>query len=133
MNEAAMSEQTVESVEQVLRDELGRGDAMIATARPILRHLLATDDHALFSDEVIARVRGMMLSVAGQLLFAQAEAAEARDRAGYVAERQDELAQALFEDTAFLAHAHALVLEAQLAERLQARSGIDPVLPPLVQ
>jgi hypothetical protein len=74
-----------------------------------------------------------MLSVAGQLLFAQAEAAEARDRAGYVTERQDELAQALFEDTAFLAHAHALVLEAQIAERLQARSGIDSVLPPLVQ
>ena len=128
-----MIERTVESVEQVLRAELGRGDLMIATARPILRHLLATDDHALFSDEVIARVRGMMLNVAGQLLFAQAEAAEARDRAAYAAQRQDGLAQALSEDTAFLAHAHALVLEAQLAERLQARSGIDSVLPPLVQ
>ena len=55
-----MTEQTAESVERVLRDELVRGDAMIATARPILRHLLANDDHALFSDEMIARVRGMM-------------------------------------------------------------------------
>ena len=128
-----MTEQTVESVEQLLRDELERGDAMIATARPILRHLLANDDHALFNDEMIARIRGMMTHVASQLLFAQAGAAKVADRAGYVAGRQEDLAQALFEDTAFLAHAHALTLEAQLAERLQARSGIDSVLSPLVQ
>src|SRR5688500_4110902 len=128
-----MTEQTEESVEQLLLDELGRGDAMIATSRPILRHLLANDDHALFSDEMIARIRGMMNHVATQLLFAQGAAAEAFDRARYAAERQDELAQALFEDTDFLAHAHALTLEAQLAERLQGRSGIDTVLTPLVQ
>jgi hypothetical protein len=128
-----MTEQTVESVETVLRDELGRGDAMLATSRPILRHLLANDDHALFSDEMIARVRGMMHHVARQLLFAQAAAGGTLDRAGYADERQDALAQALFEDTDFLAHAHALTLEAQLAERLQRRSGIDAVLSPLVQ
>jgi hypothetical protein len=128
-----MTEQTVEAVELLLRDELGRGDAMIATARPILRHLLANDDHAMFNDEMIARIRGMMNHVAAQLRFAQAEAAGALDRAKYADERQDELAQALFEDTSFLAHAHALTLEAQLAERLQARSGIDAVLSPLVQ
>ena len=128
-----MTEQTVDSVEQLLRDELGRGDAMIATSRPILRHLLANDDHALFSDEMIARVRGMMHHVARQLLFAQAAAGGTLDRAGYAAERQEELAQALFEDTAFLALAHALTLEAQLTDRLQRRSGIDAVLSPLVQ
>lgn len=128
-----MTDQTVESVDELLREELERGDAILASARPILRHLLANDDRALFSDEMIARIRGMMTHVAGQLLFAEAAAAEAEDRADYVAERQDELAQALFEDTAFLAHAHALTLEAQLTERLQARSGIDSVLSPLVQ
>ena len=128
-----MTDQTVESVEHLLRDELGRGDAMIATSRPILRHLLANDDHALFSDEMIARIRGMMNHVATQLLFAQAEAAGVLDRAKYAAGRRDELAQSLFEDTDFLSHAHALTLEAQLAERLQARSGIDSVLSPLVQ
>lgn len=128
-----MTEQTVESVDELLRAELERGDAILASARPILRHLLVNDDCALFSDEMIARIRGMMTHVAGQLLFAEADAAEADDRAEYVAERQDELAQALFDDTAFLAHAHALTLEAQLTERLQARSGIDSVLSPLVQ
>lgn len=128
-----MTEQTAEAVEMLMRDELGRGDAMIATSRPILRHLLANDDHALFSDEMIARIRGMMNHVAAQLLFAQGAAADVLDRARYVAERQDELAQTLFEDTDFLAHAHALTLEAQLTERLQGRSGIDTVLTPLVQ
>src|SRR6187401_3595333 len=99
-----MTEQTAESVEQVMHDELARGDAMIAAARPILRHLLANDDTGLFSDEMIARVRGMMLDVAEQLLFVQAGAAEVRDRPAYVGERQDELAQALFEDSDFLSH-----------------------------
>src|SRR6187549_3024641 len=117
-----MSEQAAETVERVLHDELVEGDAMIAAARPILRHLLASDDSGLFSDETIARVRGLVLSVVEQLLFAQAGVAEARDRPGYVAERQDKLAQALFADTAFLAHAHALTVEAQLIERLQGRS-----------
>ena len=128
-----MNDQTVDAVEQVLREELVRGDAILASAKPILRHLLANDDHALFSDEMIARIRGMMTHLASQLLFAQAEAAGAEDRADYVAEREDELAIMLFDDTAFLAHAHARTIEAQLAVRLQGRSGIDAVLSPLVQ
>jgi len=128
-----MNDQTVDAVEQVLREELVRGDAILASAKPILRHLLANDDHALFSDEMIARIRGMMTHLASQLLFAQAEAAGAEDRADYVAEREDELAIMLFDDTAFLAHAHARTIEAQLTVRLQGRSGIDAVLSPLVQ
>ena len=128
-----MTEQAAEAVEHVLQDELRRGDAMLATSRPILRHLLANDDHALFSDEMIARIRGMMNHVAAQLLFAEAAQADALDRARYAAERQEALAQVLFEDADFLAHAHALTLEAQLTERLQGRSGIDAVLTPLVQ
>jgi hypothetical protein len=128
-----MTKQTAETVEEVLRDELTRGDAMIASARPILRHLLANDDSGLFSDELVARVRGMVLSVAEQMLFAQAAAAEARDAPAYVVRREDDLAAALFEDTAFLSHVHALTVEAQLVERLQGRNGVDPVLTPLVQ
>ena len=128
-----MTEQAAEAVEHVLQDELRRGDAMLATSRPILRHLLANDDHALFSDEMIARIRGMMNHVAAQLLFAEAAQADALDCARYAADRQEALAQVLFEDADFLAHAHALTLEAQLTERLQGRSGIDAVLTPLVQ
>lgn len=128
-----MSDQAADTVERVLRDELVEGDAMIAAARPILRHLLASDDNGLFSDETVARVRGLVLSVAEQLLFAQCAVAEVRDRPGYIAARQDDLAFALCADTAFLAHAHALTVEAQLTSRLQARNGIDPVLTPLIE
>ena len=70
-----------EPVEQALRDELARGDALIAGARPILRHLLAEHDRALFNEELVARVRGMMLDLARQLLFVQTEVANAPDRA----------------------------------------------------
>ena len=128
-----MPEPVAETVERALHDELVDGDAMIAATRPILRHLLANEDGGLFNDETIARVRGLLLDVAHQLLFAQAAAAQQRDRPAYVAERQDDLARALFADPAFLAHAHALTVEAQLVERLQSRSGIDAVLTPLIQ
>lgn len=128
-----MTEQTAEAVELFMLGELRRGDAMVAASRPALRHLLAGEGHAPFSDETIARIRGMMNHVAGQLLFAQAAAADALDRSRYAAERQDALAQALFEEDDFLGHAHALTLEAQLTERLQDRSGVDVVLTPLVQ
>jgi len=117
----------------MLRGELAQGDVILSTARPILRHLLANDDHALFSDEVIAKIRGMMVHMARQMLFELAAELAKEDRGLFVEERQDALATCLLEDTAFLGHAHALTIEAQLADRLQARSGIDPVLSPLMQ
>lgn len=128
-----MADQPVATVEEVLRAELAQGDAVLVTARPILRHLLSHDDHAMFNDEVIARVRGMIHDVVHQLLFATADAAGLRDRTQLVAELRDPLAGVLFEDADFLAHAHAITLEAQLADRLQRRSGIDPVLTSLLQ
>jgi hypothetical protein len=133
MMSATMAETSVESVETLLRDELAQGDAMISTATPILRHLLANEDQALFSDEVVARVRGMVTDVARQLLHAQAEAGAIVDRAAFLTEREDELAARLIDDAAFLAHVHALTLEAKLALQLQGRCNIDAVLSPLLQ
>lgn len=135
MNNSTNSGPSAESVEDMLRGELAQGDVILSTARPILRHLLANDDHALFSDEVIAKIRGMMSHLASQMLFDLAAEVKVsdEDRGEWVQQRQDRLATRLLEDTAFLGHAHALMLEAQLADRLQARSGIDPVLSPLMQ
>lgn len=133
MNDVLMADTAPLQVENVLRDELAQGDVALATARPILRHLLAHDDHALFNDEVIARVRGMVHDVAHQLLFATADAAGLRDRTALIEELSTPLAQALFQDTEVLAHAHAITLETQIVERLQRRNGIDAVLSPLVQ
>ncbi len=123
----------LESVEQLLAERLRGGDAVLASTRPILRHLLANRDQSLFSDEVIARLRGMIGHVARQLLFARAGADDMADPAPFSARYQDGLAALLFDDVAFLAHAHALTLEAQLAESVQRRSAIDAVLSPLLQ
>lgn len=133
MSDMSKAMPTAESVEKMLSAELAQGDVILATAQPILRHLLANDEHALFSDEVIAKIRGMMMHLARQLLLALAQDAGVDDCGAYVEEREEALAVVLLEDTAFLGHAHALTIEAQLSDRLQQRSGIDPVLSPLLQ
>ncbi len=133
MTQSAMHQETDESVEAVLRSELAHGDAVIATVAPILRHLLANDDHSVFSDEIIARVRGMFGDVSRQLLNAAASAS------GGVEDREPDPAQtealaiALAGVPSLLGHAHSLALEWQLTERLHARLGLDPVLSPLIQ
>jgi len=133
MTAATLAEPTLESVETRLRDELAQGDAMLSTATPILRHLLVNEDQALFSDEVVARVRGMLTDVARQLLYALAEAARVADRAPFIAEREESLAVALANEPAFLAHVHSLTIEARLTLQLQARSHVDSVLCALLQ
>ena len=124
---------SVESVETLLRDELAQGDATLTTAAPILRHLLGNDDQALFSDEVVAHVRGMLTDLARQMLHAQSESAHIADRAAFLADREDALAEALVSEPALLRHVHALTLEAQVTLRLHATGNIDPVLSPLLQ
>jgi hypothetical protein len=133
MMSATRTETSLESVEALLRAELAQGDAMMSTATPILRHLLVNDDRALFSDEVVARVRGMITDAARQLLHAEAEAAQIADRSAFLAEREDRLAASLIQEHALLAHVHALSFEATLALQLQTRCNIDAVLPPLLQ
>ncbi len=121
------------SVEQVMRDELAHGDALIGTIAPILRHLLANDEHSVFSDEIIARVRGMLADVAKQVLNELAAAHGNPDQRDHPPEKIVALVEHLVGHSAFLAHAHALALEWQLTERMQARLGLDPVLTPLLQ
>lgn len=117
-------------VEEILRDELSRCDAVVSTIAPILRQLLANDDHSVFSDEIVARVRGMMRSVAIQLLDEVAAASEQREHS---AAAIDALINGFVAHNEFLNHTHALALEWQLTERLQARLALDPVLSPLLQ
>jgi hypothetical protein len=133
MDSATMTQPDLQSVETLLRDELARGDAMLSTAAPILRHFLVNEDHALFSDEIVALVRGMITDVARQLLHAQAEAARLADRTAFLAEREGALAERLASESALLSHVHALALEGQLTLRLQALGNLDPVLTPLLQ
>lgn len=120
-------------VEEVLRDELLQCDAMVGSIAPILRHLLVNEDHSVFSDEIIARVRGMMSSVAVQLLDELAVASDEPERRDHPIEAIHSLVRDFVAHPGFLNHTHALALEWQLTERLQNRLALDPVLSPLLQ
>ncbi|RZV35171.1 MAG: hypothetical protein EX262_02795 [Sphingomonadaceae bacterium] len=120
-------------VEAVLREELAHGDVVLGTVEPILGHLLANHDHSLFSDEIVAGVRGMITSVAHQMLEAQAEVVDEASPHGFASRNAAELATAIASGPGFLAHCHALAIECHLAQRLRSRSSIDPVLSPLLQ
>ncbi|MCB2075215.1 MAG: hypothetical protein H6917_09820 [Novosphingobium sp.] len=133
MIEAAASPETVKSVEAALREELAQEDAVVATIAPILRHFLANEANSLFSEEIIARVRGMVADVAAQLLDQLAAAGGGTERGVHAPEDIALLTDAIVGNPAFLGHVHALAVEWQLTERLQSRLGLDPVLSPLVQ
>lgn len=119
----------VQGVEGVLRADLAHGDAVAASALPVLRYLVAAEDSALFSEEILARVRGMLADIAGQLLDALVGA----DRRAHSADEIEVLTRAFVGDATLLGHVHAQALEWQLTERMQARLALDPVMTPLVQ
>lgn len=116
-----------------LQQRLAGEDFVLSATSPILQHLLVNRDEALFSDEVIARVRGLTANIAYQLLLARALAAGEPDPAASAIAGQDALARRLVEDEEFIAHVHTQTLEAQLAESMRQRSGVDHVLSPLLQ
>ena len=121
------------AVESLFGDELAAADLAQANVGPILRHLLGNDDHALFSDRIVAQVRAQIEDLARQLAMSLETAlghADPRDAANATAPL---LAAAFIDSPPILAHAHALALEAQLAERLATRLSLDAVLSPLLQ
>lgn len=124
---------TVESVEAALREKLAQGEAMAGSIVPILRHLLANEDNSIFTDEIVARVRGMAADVVRQLLDKRAAMAGATEPREHEIEVVSVLTNAIVAHPALLCHIHALALEWQLTERLQSRLALDPVLPPLLQ
>lgn len=133
MSETAAHANHVVSVETVMREELAHGDAMIGTIAPIMRHLLANDEHSVFGDDIVAAVRGMMNHLAAQLLDELASAAGEPDRRDHDPETVRILVEGFVAHAGFLSHVHALSLEWQLTQRMQVRLALDPVLSPLLQ
>jgi hypothetical protein len=123
----------LDSVEAVLREELARGQERAETLVPIMRHLLVNDSTSIFSDEVVAGVRGMMSDIVSQLLDRLAGPEVNGDNDDKRADEISELTGALVENFAFVEHLHALALEWQWTRRLQSKLGVDPVLSPLLQ
>lgn len=131
--EAATTELVDDPVEFALREELARGDELIVSAKQVLRHLLANHDRSIFSDAVLARIRGMLSSVERQLLTCLADKSGVEDCESFIAGRSGPLKEMLASSTVMLTHAHSLAIEGQLAERLQRSGGLDPVLSPMLQ
>lgn len=116
-----------------LRDVLERGNRALAGIAPILGHLLAAPDQSLVSDELVARVRGMLGDLARQVLRSQAEATGHAAREEFAQQRGDALAAHFHASHGLLTHCHALALEWQLAARMEHSRALDPVLSPLLQ
>ncbi len=129
----ASSGASATAIPSPLAEEIAAARGAVANAVPILRHLLRSDDSSIFSDEIVARVRGMFVDVARQLVVALAEAAGHSEPEGWAHQAADELAQVLVENPAFLEHFHALALEWQWTVKLERSRALDPVLPPLLQ
>ena len=72
MNEALMDPQHTMRAGDALRQELARGDMALAGVAPVLSHLLSSPGQALVSEDVLARMRGMLGDLARQLLVAYA-------------------------------------------------------------
>ncbi|AWW74845.1 hypothetical protein CD351_10460 [Erythrobacter sp. KY5] len=126
MGEMAMDRTETTYVEAILKDELEREDRALRSVAPVISHMLDTGGGSLVSDAVVARLRGMLGDIARQLLEAGAPAT-ASDVA------IDQLVEDISDDSALIDHLYALALEGHLADRLEERFGIDPVLSPLVQ
>lgn len=131
MAEAAYSMDSRAAIEDMLRDEVAMSERFRSGAGSILRHLLRNDDRSMFSDEVVARVRGILRDLAMQLLTATRESA---GEPGHVSDPAiDALVMSFVEIPALLSHIHALTLEWQLADQLATRIALDAVLSPLLQ
>ncbi|WP_260922342.1 hypothetical protein [Novosphingobium sp. 9] len=120
------------SLEAAMRVQLMQGDAVAQEARPILRHLLQQDSNDLFSEEIVARVKGMIRSLANALqdaIFADDHYTEAAQRDMV----ENDFFHLLVVDEAMLQHLHAMALEYQVTQRLQARLSLDAVTSPLVR
>lgn len=116
-----------------LREALARADAVLSGIEPILGHLLSVPDHSLFSDEIVARVRGMVSDLARQILRAQAAATGESGRDAFLERHGEALREHLQLQPDLLLHCHALAIEWQLTERMEMQFGFDPVLSPLLQ
>jgi hypothetical protein len=119
-------------IEAIMRQELAQGDRALASVAPVLNHLLASPGLTLISDDVVARMRGMLGNLARQLLNAQNKAMGGKNPAASAA-KEDELTGKLANSTTVLSHCYALAMEGQIARQLDRQSGIDPVLSPLMQ
>ncbi len=133
MTAAGPSPDSAMSVNAALRAELAECDAALGALIPTLKTLLAGGRNTALSEDVVARVRGMMAEIARQLLHTQAQSAQPEDEAVYISDRREALTGRLLGNADLLRFLHGLAIEGQLSERLRVHNALDPVLSPLLQ
>lgn len=128
MSETVMNRTNPPPAGNALRQELARGDVALAGVAPVLSHLLASPGQSLVTEDVLARMRGMLGDLAAQLIKA-----EKSSGATAAVTSQAELAGRLAASGIIVSHVYALAMESQLADQLEQQSAIDQVLTPLLQ
>jgi hypothetical protein len=131
MSEAVKRPQDQALASDTLRQELARGDLALAGVAPVLTHLLASPGQALVSEDVLARMRGMLSDLAKQILAAQAETD--RQSGKITPDAVVDLAGRLATSGILVSHCYAIAIESQLGERIEQSAAIDQVLTPLLQ
>lgn len=130
MTDSGMNSVSQPPIEATLADQLARGDVVLGAAGPMLGMLVLNRDSALFSDEVVARVRGMCRHVAQQLAAGHGAP---EDGEGDTAGKSVRLAEALSGEMAFLSHCHALALEHRFAMRLERDYALSSAVSPMLE
>ena len=133
MDETATTMHGDNQVATLLRRELARGDQALAGVPPVLGHMLSGNAPALVTDDILAHIRGMLMDLAKQLVRAEATASRLEASRDELAERGENLAAHLSSSSIILSFAFAIAIEGQSAQELQERTGVDQVLPPLMQ
>ena len=116
---------------KALRQELARGDVALAGVAPVLSHLLASPGQSLVSEDILARMRGMLGDLAYQLIAAENEACGKSSDSD--PSRTQNLSARLASSNILVSHVYAIAMENQLSERLEQGASIDQVLTPLLQ
>ena len=130
MGELTLDRTQTTSVETILEDELARETRALRGVAPVVAHMLESAGQPLVNDAVVARLRGMLNSIAAQLLRGGAPSGQL---SLVDSQAVDALVDALAQDNALLNHLYALSVEGQLTLDLERNSTIDPVLSPLLQ
>ena len=130
MGKVTMDRSESAVVDLFLREELARAARARASVAPVFAHFFDTDGPSLFSDALIAGLRGKLDHLASQLIDSSL------DRSlGELARRHalQSAANRLAGDEVVIDHLYCATLEGILAKNLEQRCAIDPVLSPLLQ
>lgn len=133
MSKAVMQPLNQTQAGDALRQQLARGDLALAGVAPVLSHLLASPGQALVSEDVVARMRGMLGDLAHQVIAAMVPALGEKENPQDQDEAIARFSGQLASSSVVVSHCYALAMESQLGERLEQEAAIDQVLTPLLQ